>query len=189
MSRHLPDGAAWRHLDARDGFESVFFGPGNRLDGHTAAVEDGRIWVVRYTIILDVRWMTTTARVWARSRDGEARLSVESGPGGRWHVDGAPRPDLDGCPDVDLESSACTNTIPVQRMGLAVGQRSPAPAVYVRAPDLRVERLEQHYTRVADDGQRQRYDYEAPAFDVACRLVYDRAGLVVSYPGIAERAG
>ena len=40
----LPTSVAWRHGDGRDGFESVFLtshDSGYRLDGHTAAVEDG----------------------------------------------------------------------------------------------------------------------------------------------------
>ena len=52
-------------------------------------------------------------------------------------------------------------------------------------PDLRVERLEQRYVRVAE----REYDYEAPAFEFACRLVYGDDGLVLDYPGIAERHG
>ena len=61
-------------------------------------------------------------------------------------------------------------------------------AAYVRALDLSVERLEQQYTRTADQHGHQRYDYTAPAFDFSCQLVYDEAGLVLAYPGIAVRA-
>ena len=35
---------------------------------------------------------------------------------------------LDGCIDVDLKSSCCTNTIPVHRLQLGVGQSADAPA-------------------------------------------------------------
>jgi uncharacterized protein len=55
----------------------------------------------------------------------------------------------------------------------------------VRAVDLTVERLEQTYVRLPDQG----YDYVAPVFDFACRLVYDESGLVLDYPGIAVRVG
>lgn len=58
-----------------------------------------------------------------------------------------------------------------------------APAAYVRVADLAVERLEQRYTRRSST----LYDYEAPVFDFACGLRYDRAGLVIDYPGIATR--
>ena len=54
--------------------------------------------------------------------------------------------------------------------------------------DLGVERLEQEYVRACDEGRHQRYDYAAPAFDFTACLVYDEAGLVLDYPGIALRA-
>jgi hypothetical protein len=103
-------------------------------------------------------------------------------------VDGAAAPALDGCLDVDLESSACTNTLPVHRLALAVGEVAPAPAAYVRAVDLGVERLEQEYRRLDDEGSRSRYDYRAPDLAFGCRLVYDAAGFLLDYPGIATRA-
>jgi uncharacterized protein len=52
-----------------------------------------------------------------------------------------------------------------------------------------VERLEQTYLRITDEAACQRYDYAAPAFGFAARLVYDKSGLVLDYPGIAVRAG
>jgi len=81
-----------------------------------------------------------------------------------------------------------TNALTVHRLGLPVDGRAPVPAAYVRALDLTVERLEQTYVRLTDDGSNQRYDYAAPAFDFASRLVYDEAGLILVYPTIAVRA-
>ncbi len=54
----------------------------------------------------------------------------------RWRIDGRPSPHLDGCRDVDLESSALTNALPVHGLGLHVGQGAEAPAACVRALDL-----------------------------------------------------
>jgi hypothetical protein len=50
-----------------------------------------------------------------------------------------------------------------------------APAAYVRALDLSVDRLEQTYGRATDEGPRSCYDYTAPAFDFSCRIVYDES--------------
>jgi uncharacterized protein len=186
----LPPCAAWRHTGSRDGFEVAFFRhdeSGYRILGDTTAVEGGRPWAVRYDITLDRGWLTRRASVRGRSARGETRRRVERDDRGRWLVDGVRRPDLDGCVDVDLESSAMTNTIPVHRLALAVGSSARAPAAYVRADGLRVERLEQGYERVTSDSGHA-YAYEAPAFSFACRLDSDAAGLVVSYPGIAVRA-
>ena len=90
--------------------------------------------------------------------------------------------------DVDLESSALTNALPVHRLSLPVGARATAPAAYVRALNLSVERLEQWYIRIPDDGDWQRYEYAAPTFNFTARLLFDDAGLVLDYPGIAVRA-
>jgi uncharacterized protein len=111
----LPPAAAWRHVEARDGFESAFFAPrpsGVRISGHTCAVEHGDVWDVGYIIDIDERWRTLTAVARGRSAAGISETVIESAGDGRWQVDGRPAPQLDGCLDVDLESSTCTNTLP-----------------------------------------------------------------------------
>jgi hypothetical protein len=178
-------------VGARSGFEVAFLShddDGLLLTGCTTAVEDDRAWVVGYRLRLDARWRTRSAHVLGRSGAQERSVTLATDGSGHWEVDGRAAPHLEGCRDVDLESSALTNALPVHRLRLGVGGSAAAPAAYVRALDLRVERLEQDYTRAGDDGGRQRYDYAAPAFGVSCRLRYDDAGLVVTYPGIAERA-
>ena len=188
----LPRTAAWHHHESRTGFEIVVFTAGQSrlgLRGGTAAVEDGEAWAVQYDITLDGAWRTTAATVRGLSADGARETALEVDASGHWRVDGSARPDLDGCLDVDLEASACTNTIPVHRLSLGVGDGADAPAAYVRADDLAVERLEQRYVRADDTGgPHRRYEYSAPAFGVATQVTCDDAGLVLTYPGIARRA-
>jgi uncharacterized protein len=186
-----PASAAWQHQDSRTGFEAVFFhllDDGYRIEGCTTAVEDGATWIVGYEIVLDATWTTRSAHISGRSAAGSRSAVLEADGAGSWRVDGTRAPHLDGCLDVDLESSAMTNALPVQRMELGVGRRAAAPAAYVRALDLSVERLEQTYVRLPGEGTHQGYDYTAPVFDFACRLVYDESGLLLDYPGIAVRA-
>lgn len=192
LFRPPPATACWQHREARSGFEVVYFRAregGWDIEGTTAAVENAQTWVVSYRIELDAGWATRSAHIGARAVTGWRETRLESDGAGRWLANGDPAPALDGCLDIDLESSAMTNTLPVHRLELATGARAAAPAAYVRALDLSVERLEQTYLRIADEGARQRYDYAAPAFGFTSRLVYDDSGLVVDYPGIARRAG
>ena len=187
----LPVTAAWHHRGARLGFEVAYFAPagqGYHIHGCTTAAEDGQTWMVRYAIRLDQTWATRSARITGRSASGIRHARLESDGLGRWQVDGEAAPRLDGCLDVDLESSAMTNALPVHRMGLPIGARASAPAAYVRALDLSAGRLDQDYARSADEGRHQRYDYAAPVFGFTCQLVYDESGLVLDYPGIAVRA-
>jgi hypothetical protein len=186
----LPAAAAWRHVDARDGFEVLFPRRGRggyRFDGYATAVEDGVAWSVGYEIEVDACWATRSAHVVSRSEGGDAEIRLDRDTSRGWTVDGAPAPHLDGCEDVDLEASVFTNAFPVHRLALAVGERADAPAAYVRAPGLEVERLEQSYARLQDERGRSRYDYASPAFDFRAVLVYDERGLVLDYPGIGVR--
>jgi hypothetical protein len=97
------------------------------------------------------------------------------------------RPDLAGCQDVDFESSAVTNTLPIHRLPFVLGETFEVPAAFVQADDLSVIRLEQHYTLVSSDKDRHVFQYESATFDFACELTYDASGLVLDYPGIAVR--
>lgn len=187
----FPVTAAWQHRDARLGFEVAYFSPARRayhINGCTTAVEDGMTWMVSYAIRLDEAWTTRSARITGRSASGIRHTQLEADGLGRWRVDGEVASHLDGCLDVDLESSAMTNALPVHRMALPAGAREDAPAAYVRAAGLGVERLEQTYSRAPGQASRQCFDYNAPVFGFSCRLAYDESGLVVDYPGIAVRA-
>jgi len=186
-----PATAAWKHRESRLGFEVVYFQPldeGLQIYGCTTAIEDGRTWVIEYDITLDATWTTRGARITGRSASGARSLLLEADGSGRWQVDGNDAPHLRGCLDVDLESSAMTNALPVHRLNLPVDGHAAAPAVYVRAGDLSVERLEQQYVRTSDENSHQRYDYSAPAFAFSCVLVYDESGFLLAYPGLATRA-
>jgi uncharacterized protein len=190
--RPPPATACWQHRGARSGFEVAYFTArehGWRIDGTTAAIEDAQTWVVTYRIEADATWVTRGAHITARTAAGSRETVLESDGAGRWLVDSRPAPRLDGCMDVDLESSAMTNTLPVHRLDVPPGVRADVPAAYVRALTLTADRLDQTYERIPDEAARRRYDYAAPAFGFTARLVYDESGLVADYPGIALRAG
>jgi hypothetical protein len=78
----------------------------------------------------------------------------------------------------------------LRRLGIDThGLRVPAAAVRQRRAGRGSDGGDfQDYVRTADEGRYQRYDYAAPVFDFAGRLVYDESGLVLDYPGIAVRA-
>jgi hypothetical protein len=77
-----------------------------------------------------------------------------------------------------------TNALPVRRLGLPVAAGAAAPAAYVRAVGLAVERLEQTYARIPDDAGRQVYDYAAPSFDFEARLSTTDPAWCSTTPGL-----
>jgi uncharacterized protein len=165
--------AAWREdesdashvcsLRSEEGFELS--------GGGTAAQDDGTI-EVRFTVRADPSWATREALVWVGRRSTELRAD---GLGG-WAVEGADRADLQGCTDVDLEFTPATNTLPIRRLGLELGQSAEIEAAWVRFPSLEVERSTQRYERVGE----LKYRYSSGAFSVD--LDVDHHGLVVHYP-------
>jgi uncharacterized protein len=178
----LPLSAAWRFVETVNGFEVVYARP-NLLRGHTSAIENGQTYAVRYEIAFDDRWHTREAHVVSDTITGPRATLLKSDGKGHWTVDGKIAPDLDGLIDVDLEASACTNTLPIHRLAMPPGEVTAAPAVYIRAFDLSVQRLDQSYRRLDD----HRYDYTSTGVDFRAVLEYDTAGLILDYPGIAVR--
>jgi len=190
-THELPTYAAWRQCGAREGFEVVFF----RLDadgccatGHATAVEGEQAWAINYRIRFDRGWLTRSARVRSSSFGRHSAVELATNGRGEWVVDRVPAPELDGCLDVDLEGSVFTNALPVNRLRMSVGATTSVPAAYVRTSTLRVERLEQSYSRLPSctDGT-QRYEYHAHGFAFFAELTYDEYGLLLTYPGIGSR--
>jgi hypothetical protein len=179
----------WRHVGEPEGFECAFFRVERDLlivEGQTIALDFDDVWSVGYSIEIDDCWRTRAARLAVRSARGVEVVDLER-DGSRWFVDGQHVPAFDGCEDVDLEASACTNTFPLHRLALPVGGKADVPAVFVSAPELRVGRLEQAYEHLDDRDAGSRYRYHAPAFGFETVIRFDAAGLVEDYPTIAER--
>lgn len=175
----------WRRVDGT-GTESFLLSGddgGWRLEGTVVALLDRKPAHVRYRIDCDPSWRTRSARVSTESVgvDGELHITVREG--GRWWVEGEEDPALRGCTDVDLEISPSTNTLPIRRLNLAVGQSTTVVAAWVRFPGLRVESLQQSYTRTAAN----RYRYASGTF--ATDLEVDDLGLVTRYQGGWVRDG
>lgn len=80
-----------------------------------------------------------------------------------------------------------TNTLPIHRLDVIEGVAVDVPAAFVRADDLRVERLDQRFTLIEAGPEQILCHHESSTFDFECELRYDGLGLVVDYPGIAIR--
>ncbi len=183
----LPGIGAWRLLGAHDGFEITQFDKNDGrvvLTGTTLGVEGRVPWNLRYVIELDPSWRTRRAAI--EDSNGR-RLEVEADGQGRWTINGKHDANLDGCLDLDLEGSVVTNTAPVHRMALAVGEHAEAPAAYVRAAGLTLERLEQTYERLPTEDDSILFDYDSPRFDYRDRIRFAADGLVIDYPNIGAR--
>ncbi|HET6300621.1 putative glycolipid-binding domain-containing protein [Microbacterium sp.] len=131
-----------------------------------------------YVLSVDADWRF-------RSLDlsiGERSTSIRRGPDA-WAVDGRRRPDLDDAEEVDISASPLTNTLPIRRLRLEVGQHADIVTAYVSVPDLEVVPDPQRYTRLGMD----RYLYESRDSDFTRTITVDEEGYVVRYPGLFLR--
>ncbi|GAA1972113.1 putative glycolipid-binding domain-containing protein [Isoptericola halotolerans] len=136
---------------------------------------------LEYAVELDASW--TFAALSLRSSDG--RTLELAHDDGQWRADGSARPDLAGAVDIDLAFSPFTNTLPIRRLDLAVGESAAIVTAYVDPESFTVTIDPQRYTRLAAE----RYLYESRDSDFRREIAVDDDGLVVDYPGLFTRAG
>jgi uncharacterized protein len=103
---------------------------------------------------------------------------------GRW-FDGnnVSVPDLKSAVDVDLSITPFTNTLPIRRLQLGVGESAEITTAYIAFPELIISPDSQRYTRLSFE----RYRYESMDSDFVREIVVDRNGLVITYPGLFRR--
>ena len=130
------------------------------------------------------RLLADKARRHFAARSIRRALSQVAVEDGLWFADGLSIETITGCTDIDLEWSPSTNTLPIRRLPLAVGERSgPIVAAWVRFPSIELQPLSQEYQRTA--GNRYRYVSNQGAF--VAELAVDEEGLVTEYEGLWRR--
>jgi hypothetical protein len=148
---------------------------GWRLRGTVLTHEAERPIELRYTVTVDPHWATTDVEVLVSLAGGEPREVAELG--GLWSGTERP-PEYRDCVDVDLSFTPATNTLPIRRLALDVGEAAEIHVAWLVWPELRVQPARQRYARVAKD----RYRYTQDDFEAD--LVVDDQGLVLEYEGL-----
>lgn len=103
--------------------------------------------------------------------------------GTTWTVDHGDRLDLDAAREVDISISPLSNTLPIRRLPLDIGQSVEITTAYVSVPELIVVSDPQRYTRMTSN----EYRYESLDSDFTRTISVDHNGLVLNYPGLFVR--
>ena len=113
-------------------------------------------------------------------------LHVEADGCGNWLdlVSGLPLEHLSGCIDVDIGVTPATNTLPIKRLDLSVGESREILAAYVPLPSQIEDGFiptpaEQRYTCLEVG---RLYRYEGLFRNFTAELEIDGAGIVLDYP-------
>lgn len=176
----------WRRIMDEASFEQSLLvtGPGGvEITGTVLIAEDGVPLRVDYSVQCTEGWSTRQVSV-LQSYNGEVRaLRLDHDGAGSWTRDGEPASDLEGCTDIDLGVSPSTNALPVNRLGLKVGESGSIRAAWVKFPSLEVDAAGQGYERL---GERQ-YRYSNLDGDFRAVIEVDDLGLPIDYGVIWRR--
>jgi hypothetical protein len=148
---------------------------------------DGTPLRLQYEVRCDHSWRTTAVAVTDLSRDEQIVLTRQVDACWR-DASGADQLELATAIDVDIAATPFTNTLPIRRLSLGVGEAREITVAYVAVtPNLSFRPIRQRYTRLPADGKAGRYLYESLESDFNRELITDADGLVVDYPGIWQR--
>jgi hypothetical protein len=92
-------------------------------------------------------------------------------------------PELKGCIDIDFEMTPFTNTLPIRRAPLAIGETRRFRMAYIPADTLEPYPVDQIYTRLGE----RLYRFETADGSFTADISVDDDGLVMDYPGLFER--
>jgi len=181
----LIQAALWRRLDEQslEHGRLLELPDGYLLDGRVLTVVDGRPAEAHYAVLCDRDWSTLSAHAQLVQGTSVRRVQLRRDQQDQWWRDEERLPSLDGIRDVDLAITPATNTLPIRRLALAIGESQSTDAAWVQFPSLAVERLPQRYTREAE----LLYRYESRGGAFTAELQVDEHGVVVRYGSIWER--
>lgn len=137
-----------------------------------------------YAWRLDPDWRTVSLTIDRHGPAGHARLVLER-VGEGWHVDGAARPDLDGCAEPDLSATPFCNAMAIRGLDDEPGAIFDLDVAYINAAALAVTRSTQRYERIGEHAVR--YTNLDVANGFTALLTLDHDGLVKHYEHLFDR--
>lgn len=184
-----PLSACWRHIGdthpARQGLEHATLTEHSADSVAIAFDEDGLPFRLDYRLGWDPRGRLRWADLEVHKGTQFFRLGLRADGEGHWQSpDGKPLRHLDGCIDIDIWPTPLTNSFPLWRSQMQVGQRLAFRMAWVAAPALSVEAKPQAYTRL----DHSLYLFESlDGSGFKAELPLDPHGLVTDYPGLFLR--
>jgi uncharacterized protein len=147
--------------------------------------EDGEPFRLAYRLRWDDSGLLQQAELEALKGLEAASLSLQADGHGCWrNAHGELLSHLDGCIDIDIWPTPLTNSLPIWRSHLQVGERREFRMAWVSAPELEVVAKPQAYTRLEE----RLYLFESlDGTGFQAKLPVDEDGLVTDYPGLFRR--
>ncbi|MBV1892872.1 MAG: putative glycolipid-binding domain-containing protein [Ilumatobacteraceae bacterium] len=151
-------------------------------EGWTATGEVGRE-AITYVIRLTATWQVSQFLLFRDLDEPDLWLGTDGA--GRWgEMNGAHRPDIDGCFDIDLTCTPFTNSLPIRRVRLNVGDSTDVIAATINVETLGVTPVRQRYRRLTP----RRFEHQNLHTGLTTEFDIDEYGLLHDYPDNFRRA-
>lgn len=151
---------------------------GWRLAGTTLLAAEEHPREVRWTVLTDKEWRTLTVGAHDQTPESNRGLALNADGDGTWTAGGEPLPGLEGAIDVDLSWTPATNTLPIRRHDLEVGDHVETTVAWIAFPGHDIRRVSQRYERTGPT------TYRFSSGDLTTDIEVAASGLVVNYPGL-----
>lgn len=144
---------------------------------------DGKIYLIDYQIKTNSHWETIFVSIESRINNHTQHRQFEGDGQGNWRRNGKVSAQYGDCIDVDIPLTPFTNSLPINRLKLAIGETKFIKVVYLDLLAEEFKSVEQKYSRLKEDV----YHYENVPNDFEAEITVDSQGLVIDYPQLFTR--
>ncbi len=141
------------------------------------------IYKVDYLIETNRNWETIRFEIESRHNNQLQSIKYEGDGKGNWRNEQGPADQFTGCIDVDIPLTPFTNTLPINRLGLARNEQRAIRVLYVDLLEGQLRPAQQQYTRLGDTA----WHYENVPNDFEATIEVDEWGFVIDYPSLFVR--
>ncbi|ABS35282.1 hypothetical protein RSJ21_07625 [Clostridium botulinum] len=142
---------------------------------------------ILYNIYCDLDWKVKKFDIQI-FYDKHKNIILQSDGNGIWTTDTNELvEDLKGCIDIDISVTPFTNTIPISRLLLNVGESKEIKVVYVDIYNYSLTPVRQRYTCLNSNLKGYKYRYENLNNGFIAEFFVDKEGFVIDYPNLFKR--
>lgn len=143
----------------------------------------GKLYSVEYEITTNTSWETLSIKASCRHNNKVKQYAFFREANGHWKTTDSTLSQFNGCKDIDIPVTPFTNTLPIRRLNLSVGETSDIRVIYFDLLNEKISAVDQRYTKLS----KTIYHYENIPNDFEADIEVDEHGLVVFYPSLFER--
>jgi len=141
-----------------------------------------QIYRVKYLIKLNKLWETHYCFVKSQFNNEIKKFEFEKDQN-QWSLNRKYFDSFDGCTDVDIPLTPFTNSLPINRLKLSLGQEENIDIIYIDLFENSIKHVKQKYRRISSEV----YKYENVPNDFEAEIRVDKEGFVIDYPQLFTR--